>query len=460
MLRPGTCLPSGVATEAIVQDLPDRGYSGVLRDREVLALVGSRLVSLAGDQMARVALTVLVFDRTRSASLAAATYACTYLSAVVLGPLLGGLADRRPRRTVLLTTDLLRAGLFLLMAIPSLPLVTLLLLVLVATALDAPFAAARAALMRDVTGSQGAYARGTSIDEALDSSGQILGFAAAGILLVVLSPTVALLLNAASFAVSALIVRLLVQQRAAAAASRPAAAGTPLVRRCRAALRAGAGDARQGWWAAMAPACRRPVLLTWAGLSCAIAPEALAAPWADRLGAGSVGVGLLFAAAPAGNILGVLLVGRLAPAVARRWLLPLSVLAVVPLIACALEPPLPVALLLVALSGVGTSFSLLARVLFVESVDTALRGRAFSVAATGVMLTQGLGILAAGLAALLLPAPLAVAACGTVGLLLIGAAVLASPQRATEPVVITLVDVPNQRDEGEPAAQVVVAARA
>jgi MFS family permease len=436
------CLAVAVTHDASVRDAQEAGYSAVLRDREVLALLGSRLVSLAGDQVARVALMVLVFDRTRSATLAAAAYACSYLSAVIAGPLLGGWADRRPRRTVLVTTDLLRAGLFLTMAVPSLPLGVLLLLVVLATALDAPFAAARAALMRDVTGSTAAYQRGTGLDEALDSSGQILGFAAAGFLLVVLSPTAALVLNAASFVVSALVVRVLVQRRAAAAAS--AAVVASFARRWRTSARRAASDARHGWSAALAPSCRRPVLLTWAGLSCAIAPEALAAPWAVSMGAGPIGVGLLFAAAPVGNIVGVLLIGRVSPETGRRWLLPLTLLSVVPLIVCVAGPSLPVALLLVAVSGVGTSFSLVARVLFVDNVADAVRGRAFSVAATGVMLTQGLGILGAALAALLLPPAAAVAACGAAGLLLIAAAVLASRGRPEQDLVISLVDVPHQ----------------
>ena len=405
-----------------------RGYAAVMRDREVLGLLASRLVSLAGDQVARVALTVLVFQSTRSGALAAAAYACTYLPAIVAGPLLGGLVDRRPRRTVLIVTDLLRAVLFLLMAVPGLPLLGLLALVLVATAVEAPFAAARGALMRDVTGDTATYSRGTSLDEALDSSGQIVGFAGAGVLLVVVSPTTALLLNAASFVLSALLLRGLVQHRPAAVAAQSAL-------RRRDALRTAVVDARQGWSAAMAPACRRPVLLTWAGLFALIAPEALAAPWADRMGAGPVGVGLLFAAAPVGAVLGVLVVGRVAPAVAQRWLVPLALVGVLPLVACAAEPPLPVALLLVAVAGFGTSFSLVARVMFVEKVDQGLRGRAFSVAATGVMVTQGLGILAAAAAALVLPASLAVAACGAAGLLLIAAALLLSRPPAQDRVI-------------------------
>lgn len=413
-----------------------RGYTAVLLDREVLGLLASRLVSLAGDQVARVALTVLVFQSTRSGALAAAAYACTYLPAIVAGPLLGGLVDRRPRRTVLVVVDLMRAALFLLMAVPALPLGPLLLLVLVATALDAPFGAARSALLRDITDDTAAYSRGTSLDEALDSSGQIVGFAAAGLLLVVVSPTTALLLNAASFVLSALLLRGLVRHRPAAVT-----AVVERGRRWRDSARVALVDGRQGWSAAMAPACRRPVLLTWAGLFAVITPEALAAPWADRLGAGPVGVGLLFAAAPVGTILGVLLVGRVAPVVAQRWLVPLTVLGVAPLLLCALEPPLPLALLLVATSGLGASFSLVARVMFVENVDHGLRGRAFSVAATGVMVTQGLGILAAGTMTLVLPAPLAVAACGAAGLVLIAGALLLS-RRPERDEIIWLPDGP------------------
>ena len=56
--------------------------------------LGGRAVSVAGDQLARVALTVLVYGRTGSAAWAAATYALTFLPALLGGVLLGGLADR------------------------------------------------------------------------------------------------------------------------------------------------------------------------------------------------------------------------------------------------------------------------------------------------------------------------------------------------------------------------------
>ena len=177
------------------------------------------MISLLGDQLARVALTVLVFQRTGSPLLTALTYAATFLPVVVAGPLLGGLADRFPRRRLLITADLLRAAIFALMALPGVPLWLLLAMVLFASTVEAPWAAARAPLLRDILQDEDGYLRGSGLDETLDQSGQIVGFAAAGLLLVVFSPTAALLLNALSFLFSALVVRLLVQHRAAADAS-------------------------------------------------------------------------------------------------------------------------------------------------------------------------------------------------------------------------------------------------
>lgn len=359
--------------------------------RELPGLLTAAAVSLIGDQLARVALAVLVLQRTASPALSAAAYVSTYLPLVVAGPLLGGLADRLPRRRVLVTADLLRAGLFALMAVPGLPLTAVLLLVLAATTIDAPFTAARSALMRDVTGDDDGYQRGTGLDEALDSSGQILGFAAAGLVLLVLTPSAALLLNAATFAASAALLRLTLRHRPAAQPTRSSHDGWWRRQRTRAAT--ALRDARTGWHAALSPASRRPLLLAWAGLSCA--------------------------AAPAGNVLGLLLARRLPAPAARPALLPLTLLSLLPLTLCLLDPPLPVALLLVALSGAGTCFSLLARVEFVRTLSPQHRGRAFAVGAAGVTVTQGLGMALAALAATRLSPAAAVATAATAGLLLV-----------------------------------------
>jgi MFS family permease len=403
-------------------------YRTLLTSREYVGLLASRVLSLVGDQLARVALTVLVFQRTGSPLLSALTYAVTFLPVILGGPLLGGLADRLPRRRLLIAADLLRAVLFAIMALPGMPLWALLTLVLLATTVEAPWAAARAPLMRDILVDDDGYQRGTGLDETIEQSGQIVGFAAAGALLVVFSPSTALLLDAATFAVSALIVRLLVRERTAADIAPRRTHGRALTRR----VRLGLSDARIGLRAAVAPRCRRPLLLTWAGISCSIAPEALATPWAKSLGAGSIGIGLLFAAGPLGNVLGLIAVGHLPARRAQRYMLPLALLTVVPLVLCFGDPDLPTAFVLVALSGFGATYSMLARVAFVRDVAEPQRGRAFSIAAAGVTAGQGVGIAGAGLAAAVYSPAAAVGLFGVLGLVLVLAAVLVSPTAEPE----------------------------
>src|SRR5262249_28302997 len=61
------------------------------------ALWLAQVLSVAGDQLARVALTLLVYDRTGSALLAAVTFAASVVPAFLGGVTLSGLADRLPR---------------------------------------------------------------------------------------------------------------------------------------------------------------------------------------------------------------------------------------------------------------------------------------------------------------------------------------------------------------------------
>src|SRR6266566_7445616 len=118
---------------AVTPDRPAHpGFRDVFAVAEFRALWGAQLLSVAGDQLARVALTVLVYDRTRSALLAAITFVVSIVPTFVGGVTLAWLADRYPRRGVMIACDLARCALVLVMAIPGLPLgalVTLLFLV-------------------------------------------------------------------------------------------------------------------------------------------------------------------------------------------------------------------------------------------------------------------------------------------------------------------------------------------
>ena len=89
--------------------------------REFRAVWFSEILSVAGDRLALVALTLLVHDRTRLPLLTALAYASGYLPWIIGGLFLAVLADRYPRRAVMVTCDMARAVLVTAMVIPGMP---------------------------------------------------------------------------------------------------------------------------------------------------------------------------------------------------------------------------------------------------------------------------------------------------------------------------------------------------
>lgn len=74
-------------------------------------------VSRAGDAFNTVALVVLVFRLTGSAAGVAGAVAFEILPVLLLGPAAGVLADRAPRRSLMIGADLFRAALVLTLAV-------------------------------------------------------------------------------------------------------------------------------------------------------------------------------------------------------------------------------------------------------------------------------------------------------------------------------------------------------
>jgi hypothetical protein len=123
------------------------------RFHEVLAVGEFRVLWIAhaqfrfGDQLARVAIAVLVYSRTPSALLTALTYALTFLPPLVSAPLLSGLADGHARRSVLVATDLYRMTLVGLMAIPAVLLAVIAPLLVALVSVQPLYSAARNAML-------------------------------------------------------------------------------------------------------------------------------------------------------------------------------------------------------------------------------------------------------------------------------------------------------------------------
>ncbi|MBN9100247.1 MAG: MFS transporter [Pseudonocardia sp.] len=392
----------------------------VFRVREFRAIWVADLISVAGDQLARVALAVLVYGRTGSATWAAGAYALTFLPAVLGGVLLSGVADRFRRREVMLACDVLRAVPAGLMAVPGLPLPVVCALLVVMVLLGAPHTAARGALLPGVLPGD-LYERGLAVIQMSTQTAQLVGFATGGLLVAAFTPGTALLLDAASFLLAGVVVRLGLRDR-----PRPEPA-----------------DGRgRGHWRDMVDGIvdiatdrrRRALVALVCMIGCYVVPEALAAPYAAELGLGGAAVGLLMAADPLGSVVGAWLFVRFVPARRRPGLVGIiAVAAGMPLLFVGLRPGLVVTMVLWSLSGMlSTAYLMQAQASFVRATPERIRGRAVGVAASGIIAGQGVAMLGGGLLADLTGPAAAITVSGALGIVLATAGAVAWYRAGTE----------------------------
>jgi MFS family permease len=390
-------------------------FAEVFAVAEFRALWLAQILSVAGDQLARVALTLLVFERTQSSLLAAVTFATSLIPLALGGLTLSGLADRLPRREVMIGCDLGRCALVASMALPGVPVAALIALLFLSTLISAPFTSARAALYRDILAGD-RYVAGIAITLTAMQFGQVLGFAVGGAVVAFLGVRTSLLLDAASFIFSAAIIRVWVR-------ARPSARAGP-----HPGLRTRSDRFTAVRLAFTEPALRTPMLFGWL-MAFYNVPEGVAAPLAQSLGGGAITVGLILAAQAFGASVGAIVFSRfVAPARRVRWMGRLAMMACGILVAFVFHPPLPVALAILTASGLFDCYQLAANASFVTAVPTEHRSGAFGVAQAGISLGQGTAMILAGAAAQTHSPSSVIAAAGAIGVLC-GAAVAVSHVR-------------------------------
>jgi MFS family permease len=357
-------------------------FRDVLRVRAFRALLVADGLSVVGDQVARIAVALLVLDRSGSAFAASATYACSYLTWLVGGPFLSAVADRTSRRQVMVVCDLARTVLVASLAVPRTPLWVVFTVLVLVGLLAPPFDAARSSLIADLLPGD-RYVVGNALTNAVQQAGQLVGFLAGGGLALALGVESALLVDAATFAVSALLLLVHVPQIARSGEDPPRGSA---LREAVAGFSVLAGDPRLR------------ALLGWGLLSAAavIAPEGLAVAIAREDGHGAFAAGVLTAAVPAGFLVGSWIIVRVPPA-GRELLFPFLVTAsCLPLLATVVVQDVVLLTALWVLAGMGNALQLIANSSFVQAVPPHVRGRAFGVAGTLLMAVQGLLLLVAG----------------------------------------------------------------
>lgn len=198
-----------------------RMFVSPIKNRDFRLVLAAQITSEFGDWAARIALAALVLDRSGSESLSALVWAVSVLPLALFSAPLSYLADRFPRRTVMVVSDLARTVLYLTMIIWHVPVPLLLGLIFVTNLCAPPFTAARSAVLAEALTVDGLFRRAQSLmqttNQTMIATGSFLG----GVLIVTIGSEETLFVSATGFIVSALFVWGIQSGRVSANIARP-----------------------------------------------------------------------------------------------------------------------------------------------------------------------------------------------------------------------------------------------
>ena len=339
-----------------------RAFVDVFRVPGARRFFAAHAQSSLGSGIAMVGLPLLAYQQFHSPWALTGVLLPELLPAVALGPLLGALADRLPRRTCLVAADVLRCVAFVFLAlVPSLPLmIASALLAGIGTALFNP--AALASLPAIAPGARRPAAM--SLFAALDDLGLTVGPALAGAMLLLFSPHTLMGINAATFLISALMLSTL------PLTARPVRVKLSLF----SSVVSGSREiiARPGVRTLLISSSVAVLCVGMVNVGEVILAQEL-------LGVGGSGLAALVTAAGIGTVVGSAVGARtrMSWEWRRAYLLGLTCMAA-DLVLCALAPYFALLLATFALGGFGNGLALVHdRLLLSHAVPEALHGRLF-----------------------------------------------------------------------------------
>jgi len=269
-----------------------------LQQRDFRLLVVAYIIDAVGSWAYSVVLAVYIFDRTHSPQWLAAVAASRWITGLLIGGYAGVLADRYERTRLMVTSAVASAvvmgGVAIVVATDG-PLWLLIAGSALAAISAAPYRPAAGALTPEVVGERD-LAAANGLFATLESLTVVLGPAAGGLLLLTGEPVSGVLVNAASFLVSAaLVMRLRVRATGSAAAGE---------------------NAFRQWLEGLHALARQRValvLVLFCALDSAIygASTVLYVPLSEHLGTGSAGYSYLLAGSALGGVIAAGLANKL-----------------------------------------------------------------------------------------------------------------------------------------------------
>ncbi|GAA3168932.1 MULTISPECIES: MFS transporter [Streptomyces] len=351
-----------------------RTYRDVFRTKEFTPLFLASAGQTAAQTVSGLALGILVFRQTDSALLSSlAMFGPALAQMAGAATVLSG-ADRLPPRAAMTGLTLLFGLGTAVQAIPGLPVWGVFAVLLGLGVVGSVSGGVRYGLLNEVLTRDG-YLLGRSLFNMSAGLIQICGFAIGGVLVATLSARGTLLTAAALYLLAAVVARFGLSPRPPRVSGRPSIAETWRT------------NARL--WSSVP---RRYVYLAlWVPNGLIVGVESLYVPYSPG------DAGLLFAFGAGSMLLGDALVGRfLSPRWRSRLAVPLCVLLAVPYLFFALEPGLPVAVVLVSLGTFGYASGLLLQDRLMALTPEELSGQALGLHTSGMLTMQGVGAAVAG----------------------------------------------------------------
>lgn len=358
----------------------------------LFALLSANAISLTGNVLTMIAIPWFVLQTTGSPSKTGLTAFFTALPAIIAGIFGGAIIDRLGYKRASIISDLasgLTVALIpLLYYTVGLEFWQLLALVFLGALLDAPGATARSSLLPDLAElADIRLERVTAWDDGISRASRLLGAPLAGVLIVLVGPAQALWLDAASFMLSAALTAWAVPAAKRADDESP--------QNYLADLREGISYIRHD---RLILAIVISVMIT-NFLDVSLSSVALPV-YVKELYGSAFDLGLLIATFGGAAFTGAMIFSAIGHRLPRRLTFAVAFIIVgLRFWALALFPPLPVLLVLHALTGVaaGALNPILATVQY-ERIPAAMRARVFGTITAGAFLGMPLGVLITGYA--------------------------------------------------------------
>lgn len=383
-----------------------RFFSGALRSRNYRLFFTGQAISLVGTWMQQVAQSWLVYRLTGSTSLLGLISFTSQIPVFFLAPIGGALADRHPRRTILVGTQTASMVLAFVLAALTLgdrittgSIFVLAMLLGVVNAIDLP---TRQSFVVELV-SRDYQMNAIALSSSIVNSARIVGPALAGFLVAAIGEGWCFFVNGVSFLA---VIGGLVAMR-----ELPARAGPPRESPLR--------HAAEGFRFVLSNAPIRAPLLLLGTAGVFGAPYVVLMPvFADRiLGGGARSLGVLMGCSGVGALTAALLLARRRDlrGLLRRWVMPGCVIFGASVLAFSWSRSFFLSCALLTTAGFALMMQMTATNTLIQAMSpNALRGRVMAVYAMMFMGVSPIGALLAGLVAAHLGAPVTLAIGGIV----------------------------------------------